>query len=336
MNIVNFAVPGYQPLNRTALASHQTQMYDLRTEANVWVIKINYLPDLFDRFNRLTMDMGESSRQLRESALTLEYELVDSFRRLTKTEKELEQEADPDETKELEEYLTNVLDQARSVVTDRANRIGRCLANVNDPFDLSLTHTYIADFECEERDATLEIQLLQEKLAGVSEERQVIIEAIATLQKNGIEELGKDIELNIGKVTELGLAPPEIKLVMLAVEQLKKTLIDAGNAIHFLDLVRGSDKLRAKIEELTASINVEKSIIIASQGKVAFLNTIHAMEGERQGYADIYRIGVSAFDQFLAATAPTQFADGASRRNAFKEQTRLFISFLKPLSMPPR
>ncbi|UZE12861.1 alpha-xenorhabdolysin family binary toxin subunit A [Pseudomonas sp. B21-053] len=336
MKMVSLFSPAYPPLNLSALKSTHEQMRDARTQAHVWQVKLGYLPDLFDRFNRMVISVGQGANQLQSSALESGFELENTLRRLARNEKELRSETDRDVIEEIRAERQHLLNSATRAITEQTAQVRRCFNNINDPFDRRLTQAYILDFEREERLAKAEIVALQAKLAALGQERKVIVDAVQTLEQNGIEALGKDIEMTLGKVTELGLAPPEIKLVMMAIDQLKKTLIDAGNTIRFVDMLRESDKLQRKIETLANEIDREHAITQASIGKVTYLRAIHSTENLRQEYAVEYGAAVSAFEKFLAATAASKFADDDALSAAFKEQAALFITFLAPVSLPQR
>lgn len=335
-NFVSLFSPAYPQVNLTALASSHEKMRDDRTQANVWLTKLGYLPDLFDRFNRLVINVGQGASQLQSSALESKNELENTLRRLARNEKERQAETDPEVIEEIEDERKHLLDSATRAIADKAGQVRRCLGNIQDRFDRRLTEAYILDFKRDEQLANTEIVALQSKLAAVQDERQVIIDAVSALKKSGIEELGNDIELTIGKITELGLTPPEIKLVMMAIDQLKKTIIDAGKSIRFLDMLRESDKLQQKIEALTNEIERENSIVHASTGKVIYLQAVHSIEDSREKYVGEYSIAVSNFDKFLTAIDAKQFANDDERSAAFKEQASLFINVLTPVSLPQR
>jgi hypothetical protein len=336
MNVGSLFSLAYPPLNLTALTSSHEQMRDDRTQANVWLLKLGYLPDLFDRFNRLVTNVGQGASQLQSSALESHQELENTLRRLARNENDRNAETDPEVIEEIEDERKHLLASATRAIADKAGQVRCCLGNIQDRFDRRLTEAYILDFKRDEQLANAEIVDLQSKLVALKEERQVIVDAVSTLEKSGIEEIGKDIELTIGKITELGLTPPEIKLVMMAIDQLKKTIIDAGKAVRFLDMLRESDKLQQKVEDLINEIDRETSIVHASTGKVIYLQAIHSIEGAREKYIGEYSVAVATFDKFLTAIEAKQFVDDDAFSAAFKEQASLFINFLVPVSLPQR
>ncbi|WP_415766497.1 alpha-xenorhabdolysin family binary toxin subunit A [Pseudomonas sp. ZB1P45] len=336
MNVVSLFNSAYPPLDLAALSTHHEHMRNARIQANTWQVKLGYLPDLFSRFDSVVREVGRGSNELQGAAQTSKYELEIIQRGLEDLEKERLSEADPLVIEEIDGDRKGLLKQAADVIKEKSSKIDQCLANISDSFDRRLVQTYLVDFAHEEQMAKDEISDLQLKLQAFMDERKTISEAVATLKKAGIEALGKDIELTLAKVTQLGLAPTEIQLVMMAIDQLKKTLIDAGKTIAFIDMLRESDKLKLKIDALVEKIDVENSIIQASLGRTKYLQAILSIEDSRHEYATVYSGAATAYRQFLTATAAAQFADVEALDNAFKVQAPLFIKFLAPVSVPRR
>ncbi|MDR9750169.1 alpha-xenorhabdolysin family binary toxin subunit A [Pseudomonas sp. SZMC_28357] len=328
----------YPSIDKALLASSNQQMRDDRTDAGVWCTKLNYLPHLYDRFNRLVLNVGTAGMKLQEAAQDNQYTLDLNIGRLARLEADLRDELNGDNDleliTELERERTQLLDDAVQSVREPGNTVRDCLKDISDAFDQRLTRAYLVDFEREAREAAAEIDVLRAKLVAVQDERKVVIDAVKAIEKSGLDELGKGIVLTIEKLKELGLAPPEIQLVMFAIEQLKKTTEDIGNGIRFLDMVRESDKLQEKIEALSRQIDLESSIISTSTGKAKYIHAIHAIEEQRHVYASEYAKAATAFEHFVRAMDAEQFADSAARSLGFTQQARQFLEFLGPVARP--
>ncbi|WP_322615783.1 alpha-xenorhabdolysin family binary toxin subunit A [Pseudomonas sp. BIC9C] len=324
----------YPALDLAALRDSHSRMSEQRTQAHVWRVKLDYLPDLFDRFNRLVQGVGKGAMDLQSAALNSSNELEVSLRRLNGLEKGLEEENDVQEIEALKAERQELLDQVADAIGRQATQVRNCLKEISDTFDTRLTLGYITDFERDEVQAKAEIVVLKGKLEAVKEERKPVIEAIETLDKNGIEELGKNIALTVDKVVALGLTPTQVALVMFAIDQLKKTIGDIGEGIRFLDMVSESDKLKEKIAALDGEINLQNDVVSASAGKIKYLQAIHSIEEHRKIYVANYSPAISAFQQYLAATDKGTFTDDDVRSATFKAQANLFIAFLAPVSVP--
>ncbi|MFJ5284700.1 alpha-xenorhabdolysin family binary toxin subunit A [Pseudomonas sp. NPDC088429] len=330
------ATVSYPPVDMATLASTVEQMREARTQAEVLKTKLGYLPDLFDRFKRTVSGMGQCQNQLQDSAQTGVNDLQNSLRRLARNEKDRLKETDPEVIEEIDDERKDILRSISSAMTKQATLVRNALRNIDARFDMRPTQAYIADFQRDALVADAEIAQLDSKLAELAADRKVIINGVNLLEKSGIENLGKDVELTIAKITELGLAPPEIKLVMAAIDQLKRTLIGIRESVRFLDMVRESDKLKLKIDGVQAEIESERAGIRDSQGKVTYLKAIHAMEDCRAEYAATYRPAVNAFEQLRDAIDVEVSDDCDALSAALKQHAPLFIAFLNPLSVPQR
>lgn len=326
----------YPPVDVATLTSSIEQVREARTQAEVLKTRLGYLPDLFDRFKRIVIGMGQCQSQLQDSAQSGVNDLQNSLRRLARNEKDRLEETDPEVIEEIDDERKGILRSISSAMTKQASLVGSALHNIDARFDVRLTQAYIADFQRDALVANAEIARLEGKLAGLAAERTIINDGVALLEKSGIEKLGKDVELTIAKITELGLAPPEIKLVMAAIDQLKRTLIGIGESVRFLDMVRESDKLKLKVDGVQADIDRERSGIRDSQGKVAYLTAIHVMEDCRAEYAATYRPAVNAFEQLRDAIDVERLDDFDALSAALKQHAPLFIAFVHPLSVPQR
>jgi hypothetical protein len=328
----------YPVLDKALLSNSNQQMRDDRTVAAVWCTKLNYLPHLYDRFNSLVLNVGTSAIQLQECAQGSQYSLESNLRSLANLEADLQEEIDGQGDIELIEELegerTKLLDNAAVSIQTPASNIKDCLNDISDAFDQRLTQGYLVDFQREDREAKETLEVLGAKLAKLNDERKVIIDAVGAIEKSGIDELGKSIVLTIEKVKALGLAPPEVQLVMFAIEQLKLTMENIGKGIRFLDMVRESNKLLEKIESVSEEINLAHSVVSASAGKTKYILAIHAIESQRKVYVLEYRKAVTAFEQFVASIAKEQFTGDTARSHSFKKEASQFIAFLASASQP--
>ncbi|WP_332767971.1 alpha-xenorhabdolysin family binary toxin subunit A [Pseudomonas koreensis] len=325
----------YPPVDVATLTSAIDQVREARTQAEVLKTQLGYLPDLFDRFKRIVIGMGQCESQLQDSAQSGVNDLQTSQRRLARNEKDRLNETDPEVIEEIDNERKEILRSISSAMTRQASLVGNALSNIDARFDVRLTQAYIADFQRDALLANAEIAQLEGKLVELAAEREIINDGVTLLEKSGIEKLGKDVELTIAKITELGLAPPEIKLVMAAIDQLKRTLIGIGESVRFLDMVRESAKLKLKIDGVQADIDRESAGVRDSHGKVNYLKAIHTMENCRAEYAASFRPVVNAFEQIRYALDVERLDDDALSA-ALKQHAPLFIAFLGPLSVPRR
>lgn len=324
----------YPPVDLSVLRQCRLQMSDDRTQAAVWKTKLNYMPDLFDRFNRVVLGVSQSASDLQNAALSSSNTLSESLRRLGKFEEELTNETDEQVIEEIKTECRALLDETWKEVGTQGSGVSGALKEISANFDLRLTAGYIVDFERDVQEAAAEVNELKSQRVAVQAERAPVIAAIETLEKSGIEELGKSVALTVDKIVALGLTPPQVALVMFAIEQLKKSIGSIGDGIRFMDMVRESDKLKVKLTALDQQIDLQETKVSTSAGCIKYLQAIHAIEQQRQTYVEGYRPASDAYTQYLSETDKRAFADDEVRNSAFKTHAKQFLDFLTPLSVP--
>jgi hypothetical protein len=325
----------YPEPNLQVLKDSHHAMRDDAVAAEALFIRLNYLPGVFDRFQRLLGDVGAAARDLRESSLNSKMDLESKVRKLVALEKELTGAVEgSEEFDEIEEDLIAALKKMLAITRSEASKVSIRLANISDGYDRRTTLGYIAGLEKEQLDAKESKQALGEAQVTLQRELKVLSEAISAIEKAGIEKIGKDIALTIDKLKELGMAPPQAQIVMFAIDELKKAMADINAGITFINMIQESNKLQDKVNELGRKIALKDRDIDQSVGKIEFIHLIHALEDQRQRYVGEYKQAVVAFNQFLAAMEGNRAGDVATRSARAIKEASQFIDFLTPVSLP--
>ncbi|WP_223450647.1 MULTISPECIES: alpha-xenorhabdolysin family binary toxin subunit A [unclassified Pseudomonas] len=325
----------YPEPNLQVLKDSHHAMRDDAVAAEALFIRLNYLPGVFDRFQRLLGDVGAAARDLRESSLNSKMDLESKVRKLVALEKELTGAVEgSEEFDEIEEDLIAALKKMLAITRSEASKVSIRLANISDGYDRRATLGYIAGLEKDQIDARESKQALSETQATLQRELKVLSEAISAIEKAGIEKIGKDIALTIDKLKELGMAPPQAQIVMFAIDELKKTMVDINAGITFINMIHESNKLQEKVNELGRKIALKDRDIDQSVGKIEFIHLIHSLEDQRQRYVGEYKPAVAAFNQFLTVMEGNTAGDVAARSARAIKETNQFIGFLTPVSLP--
>ena len=325
----------YPEPNLQVLKDSHHAMRDDAVAAEALFIRLNYLPGVFDRFQRLLGDVGAAARDLRESSLNSKMDLESKVRKLVALEKELTGAVEgSEEFDEIEEDLIAALKKMLAITRSEASKVSIRLANISDGYDRRTTLGYIAGLEKDQLDAKESKQALSETQVKLQRELKVLSEAISAIEKAGIEKIGKDIALTIDKLKELGMAPPQAQIVMFAIDELKKAMADINAGITFINMIHESNKLQDKVNELGRKIALKDRDIDQSVGKIEFIHLIHALDDQRQRYVGEYKLAVAAFKQFLTVMEGNTAGDVAARSARAIKETNQFIGFLTPVSLP--
>jgi len=328
------AAPTYPTVNLNVMADSHRLMRDGVVQSRALFIQWNYLPQLQARFNDVVLNVSKSSSVLSESALSSKVALEGRIRRLEALDREL---ASPVDKQDIEEILADRAEElvhATKGVAQSSRRLSDQLSTIHEVFDRRLSLGLIDDLQKQQREVEAVVEQLSAERVERQNRRRQASEAINLLEKAGVEAIGNDLLLTLEQVTKLGMAPPEMQLVMQAIEQLKKTLVQVGEGIRFLDMIRERDQLAEKIQALSRDIDLKNSELNALKGKVRFIEIIHGIDDERRRYVVEYRGAVEAYRGFARSIEANAYLDESERSRDFIHQARQFIAFLAPLSLP--
>ncbi|UZE24573.1 alpha-xenorhabdolysin family binary toxin subunit A [Pseudomonas sp. B21-056] len=329
----------YPSIDLKAMSQSGTLMRDGAVKSRALFIQWKYLPQLHDRFHDVVLNVSKSASALSETALRTKMALESQIDRLETLDNDWAKALAADDQEDIEDIegeRTKALKKNEALMKQPLRRMEEQLSAIDDIYDRRLSLGFIEDLEKDQR--TIDVAVDQLKAARVERlgERKAISEAIALLEKSGVEKIGKDLVLTLEQVTQLGMAPPEMQLVMLAIEQLKKTLGQIGESIKFLDLVRERERLAGQIKSLDLELDMKNNELASLKGKVQFLQVIHSIDDQRQRYVGEYRGVVRAYQAIAAQIEAGKYAEPGERSRDFVQLARTFIEFLAPLSLPLR
>jgi hypothetical protein len=318
-----------------ALKKSQSAMSDDSIAAEVLFVRLNYLPGVADRFKRLLGDVNASARGLKDAALNGKLDLESSIRKLGALEKELAGAVvGSEEYLEIQDDLAAALKKLPALTRTETGKINTRLANISDGYDQGITQGFVTGLE-KDLAATRQKKLdLDERLVKAQGELKVVTDAISAIEKTAIEKIGADVALTIDKLLGLGMAPPQAQIVMFAIDQLKKSLVDIREGISFLSMIHESRKLQENVNDIFRKIAQEDASVSQNLGRIEFIRLVHSLDDHRQAYVLEYRKAVVAFADFLVAVDKNKTADLAQRVSSAIKEAKKFVIFLAPVSLP--
>jgi len=325
----------YPPLNKQLLQKSKQVMRDKSIAAEALFIKLKYLPGLFDQFQRLVQDVDACSTTLRDCSLDSKVELETKVRLLLGLQQELaDAGTDPQDIEEIKADLEDALRKGPANTLKSAAFIRNRLTNISSHLDRDATLGYISGLELEQKDAEGSKERLNVKLVERQKALKVIADAISLVEKTAIEDLGKDVNLTIDKLQKLGMTPPEVQIVMFAIEQIKKSIGDIASGVTFILMIHESKKLQAEVDSIYGKMAEEDKKIKIAIGKIDFIKAIHALEDQRIIYSAEYQNASTAFSHFVAFTQRELVTDVSERCAQFIGEANEFIEFLTDAAKP--
>ncbi|MCP1441703.1 hypothetical protein J3D54_000835 [Pseudomonas sp. GGS8] len=319
-------------LMKSSLSKMNTEL----TTAKAIFTRQQYLPALKDSCVQLVRNIDSCGEKLTAAALQASNELKTNRNMLMAIEANLANEAGGENDIEIiEEFLQERNRQLKKAIVkteEITKNIRKQAREVSRVFDKTTTTGYIAGLEKDKESHLEMIEQLQVALSQSQSEKNTISDAIEAIEKAGIEKIGKDVALTIDKLLELGMKPTELELVKFAIETVKKAIEDIGAGLRFIDMIRGSDTVQARIDELLNRIQSEKSKQTAADEKVKFIQAAHLIEDQRSVYVAEYLKAVQSFELFVASMGFDEFSDEDDYSAAFQKEASIFIDYLSPLS----
>lgn len=311
----------YIPVGPNIMAGSLSFMRDYASSAEAMFTKLNYLPSLHNQFQYLVIDVVKSCQTLRDTALTAKMTLEKNLKALASLEDELTnaQRAEKDILAEHTALPANVKRNMREWTDQLSNQ----LSSIKSPLKPGLTQRYLEESAKDQVDAETALTLLNEKKVELQKQRQTLTDAIDAFSRSSTADNNKGTPLTQQSLTQLGMASPEIAVIMLAVEQMKETIGKIGEGIRFTDMVKQRDMLVNEIKDQSTPIALKEKQIVALKGQIEFINILQTLDNQLKIYTNDYQ---HVIDNFRVFTAQTD-AD-------FQVNTQQFITFLTPLSNP--
>ncbi|CAI8704431.1 alpha-xenorhabdolysin family binary toxin subunit A [Pseudomonas serboccidentalis] len=291
---VSSAVPAF---NTTRLREHNASVQGFNTTAQMLFEQFDYMPGTVGTMNNLALAVNKATYDLRSQAQATGIYLERAEKKLRSYQAELEYPEDADEVREdMEVELKNIFNKV-SVQTEDLKAVHK---SIGAHYDRSASAEWVVTLKAE-RATTVELKVtFDEKLAGLAVEMKSVSEGIDLIAKAGIEKIGEQVQLSLENIKALGLAPPQVQVVLLAIDTLKKMISGIGEAISFLNMLAAYNRLNDKAGDLRTQINKYIKDIARIDGRIELVETLDQLDDGRAKYAGEFSILIDDFTQFAS------------------------------------
>lgn len=291
---VSSAVPAF---NTTRLREHNASVQGFNTTAQMLFEQFDYMPGTVGTMNNLALAVNKATYDLRSQAQATGIYLERAEKKLRSYQAELEYPEDADEVREdMEVELKNIFNKV-SVQTEDLKAVHK---SISAHYDRSASAEWVVTLKAE-RATTVELKVtFDEKLAGLAVEMKSVSEGIDLIAKAGIEKIGEQVQLSLENIKALGLAPPQVQVVLLAIDTLKKMISGIGEAISFLNMLAAYNRLNDKAGDLRTQINKYIKDIARIDGRIELVETLDQLDDGRAKYAGEFSILIDDFTQFAS------------------------------------
>ncbi|MBI6856042.1 alpha-xenorhabdolysin family binary toxin subunit B [Pseudomonas cichorii] len=331
MNITSLATPlNIQTPDLALMSTSLNIMNNNLVTADVLYSKTLYLNNLYERFKRINKTIMVERQRLGESSARLRIEIESRTVILREYEQELNAAKDQADISEIQEERAHILTSSITMIGTEANRLANVLSEMKEAFDRQQTLDFQKGLEKDVIQKTGRIEATTNQLATIQEERRVLSEAIDAIESKGFETIAKDTLLTAEKVIALGLQPPQIAVVTLAIEQMKATLEYGAEGLNFIALIKRRDSLRERIEKLFEELAQREQEKLALAQRIELIECFHTMDDQRSVYVEQYQKIVQTVESFVALNKALA-ADDEERSARFIRSGLQLTSYLQPI-----
>lgn len=326
--------PNYPAPDMAQMAAAVRQIGTLRARADALFIRSKqYLPSWNSKAIQLHTNIADIDRGLRDAAQTMAHALKKTIDDITVLQAELKDEGHDAEDKEyFVEQIEKSVNKALGLVKTTDRDLIQQLANISENLDRQQAKGFIADDNAAIERYTADIEKLNAELKTLGEQRKVLNAGIDALKNKGFADTGNEVIGDVEKLIALGMTPPELAVVQLAIDQLKKLLQETERTITFFVMVKALDNL---VDTINATIkkqtNKNDEIEVANH-RIDFINTLIDMDTQRTDYLPEATKITQTTGFFLA-----QFPAGKDQPvESFVDHSKPLIEYMNGITFTPR
>ncbi|MBX8486654.1 alpha-xenorhabdolysin family binary toxin subunit B [Pseudomonas cichorii] len=313
-----------------AMSASQNALSSKLVIADVLYSKTAYLPNIYQRFKRINNAVIVERQRLGGACMKLKIDIESRIAQLRKYDQELAETKDQDDLNDIQAERAYTLKNAMTVASTEAVKQANALNEMKEASGRQQTQEFQTSLEQDVLKATTGINDTNTLLASLQEERRVLTEAIDAIESKGFASIAKDTLLTAEKVIALGVQPPQIAVITLAIEQMKATLEYGAEGINFISMIKRRDGMRERIDKLFEKVTQKEKDKQALTQRIELITCFHAMDDQRTLYVEQYQKIAQTIDSFLAINQAAALDEKEFSRRFINTGLQL-ASYLQPI-----
>lgn len=324
-----FAASDSPVFNVDKLRGFNSGVQEANVSAQMHFERWNYEQARVDKVNLLAVAVGEATIDVRLISNKAVGDLQLAKDKLVSLQQQLQSSgAEADAVQgSIRTRLTNLSEK----LMGRSDELKGANGKLNKPYSrddtAQLAKILLDEMEYSEqrtKDLKQQEDELRAKIKSVSDGMDIVAKA-------GIEKIGEQVELTKDKVVELGVAPPQVTVVMLAVETLKNLLADVGVIVTYLNMVAELDRLRQRLEKLEKQASEYELDVKRSTGQITLLKELDKVDEQRSDFVKEYSNLLAYFDNLASKFVNNEAKPVADRVEYALAEIGEDITFLKSI-----
>jgi hypothetical protein len=305
MNIYNlhsnieFSHPDY-----TSLDNKLSKMGNLTATAEYAFQVTGYLPLYQEKWSTLARAADNASSAMRSESGTAVIHLKKGLTQLNTLRdayKALEDEEDQQDNLDFRALeLSKVEKKYKECLTQFQLQIsGLRGATINT----DMLASYLPGIEADLQEINDRILAIDTSITTLDGERKTLTDGMTPLEKTGFVDIAKDTLLTAESVKDLNVTTPEVELIKLAIDHMKKVLEGISKNINYQEMYNERERVIERIKSKTADRDAAESNKTNDEQKIKLINSVMSLYGEYIAVTDelekLYQ-SVQQFDQLVS------------------------------------
>lgn len=326
-----FKVSDYPAFDVAALRTYNSDVQSSSIRTQMLFQRHDYLPGVVERMTGLALVIDRTTYALRSRAQTTIYVLSRARDNLEEMQEDFESAHDKNEKHEISKEMEEELKGAFAKIIEETKDLKKIQIDLNTRYDKDASQQWMATLEQDRTFAEAQKNNAEAKRVELDSQMKSISDAIALIERSGVEKIGKEAQLTVDNLTAMGMAPPQVQVALLAMDMLKKMLSGMAETISYINMVAGYNRLQERARKLRSEAEAYAKDIALIQGKVELVQSLDALDSGRWDYVKEFVNIVSAFEQFSRAFEQEKSQPVEERARAARTLIPGIISHLLPI-----
>ena len=326
-----FKVSDYPAFDVAALRTYNSDVQNSSIRTQMLFQRHDYLPGVVERMTGLALVIDRATYALRSRAQTTIYVLSRARDNLEEIQEDFESAHDENEKHDISKEMEEELKGAFAKIIEETKDLKKIQIDLKTRYDKDASQQWMATLEQDRTFAETQKNNAEAKRVELDSQMKSISDAIALIERSGVEKIGKEAQLTVDNLTAMGMAPPQVQVTLLAMDMLKKMLSGMAETISYINMLAGYNRLQERARKLRSEAEAYAKEIALIQGKVELVQSLDALDSGRWDYVKEFVNIVSAFEQFSRSFEQEKSQPVEERARAARSLIPGIISYLLPI-----
>lgn len=268
-----------------------------------------YLPHLQKKFEALNDALNSVYFMVPMTAQQISLDLEAQVSQLRSLVSELPGASSDQEREEILEDIDKLLAGAMVKTKAKSQKLSSSISPLQEGFDRTSTLGYLPGHKNDIERLSKDIEQGKKTLSELMEQRKTLTDAIGAIEKIGFDKIAMDTVLTLEGLDAVDAAAPQVALVKLAIDSMKKFIEHIGGVMNYLGLTAARDVIVKRINEQQTTNNASSNDMRLCKFRIGFIEAIHGFDDSRQAYVGELSKIIDALELFKRANTSMTASD---------------------------